>query len=413
MFENLVSGEVIFLTTSYARKVPLPGVTIHCLKGHAALPDDAPIMGIYQASIARAFLENLKISRGASQLPKVLPRSDLEQRLDAYLKSKGEDGLNALRDQARVIAPTLGMTRELAILEKIISALLGSHSSAVLTTPIARATSQGNGYDVHRLELFHVLATSLRTYAATFHPDTLRDLEAIRARAFFDAYFSNYIEGTRFSVEEARIIAFENRIPKHRPEGKDIAGTFQLMCDQEKLVTTFRTADEFLSHLCECHALIMTAHPEKGPGRFKWENNYAGNTAFVDKKQVEGTLREGFQILSTLESGFIKAAFMMFMLTEVHPFMDGNGRIARAMMNAELLKAKESPIIIVTNYREDYLGALRKLSRQSMPDAYLRMLTRAHDFTAGIDFSNYQTALANLREKNAFAEPGDGTLQLS
>jgi len=43
---------------------------------------------------------------------------------------------------------------------------------------------------------------------------------------------------------------------------------------------------------------------------------------------------------------------MMFMISEVHPFNDGNGRIACVMMNAELVRADQSHIIIPTVFRE-------------------------------------------------------------
>ena len=54
--------------------------------------------------------------------------------------------------------------------------------------------------------------------------------------------------------------------------------------------------------------------------------------------------------------------------------IDGNGRIVRVMMNAELSAKRLSKIIIPTVYREDYMGALRKLTRQRVADAYVRML---------------------------------------
>ncbi|WP_282778728.1 Fic family protein [Phaeodactylibacter xiamenensis] len=53
-----------------------------------------------------------------------------------------------------------------------------------------------------------------------------------------------------------------------------------------------------------------------------------------------------------------RAIYMMFLVTEVHPFDDGNGRIARIMMNAELVHGGSSKIIIPTVYREDYMLAL-------------------------------------------------------
>jgi len=50
----------------------------------------------------------------------------------------------------------------------------------------------------------------------------------------------------------------------------------------------------------------------------------------------------------------------MFLLSEVHPFLDGNGRLARVMMNAELTEGNQSKIIIPAVFREYYMGALKK-----------------------------------------------------
>ena len=70
------------------------------------------------------------------------------------------------------------------------------------------------------------------------------------------------------------------------------------------------------------------------------------------------------------------------MISEVHPFPDGNGRTARVMMNAELVKHGQSKIIIPAVYRDDYMGALRRLTRLQDPSAYIRMLQRAQEFTS-------------------------------
>jgi len=71
---------------------------------------------------------------------------------------------------------------------------------------------------------------------------------------------------------------------------------------------------------------------------------------------------------------------MIFILSEVHPFLDGNRRIARIMVNAELTCASQSKIIIPTVLRDDYLGTLRKLTRQGDCDPYIKMMQRAHEF---------------------------------
>lgn len=80
------------------------------------------------------------------------------------------------------------------------------------------------------------------------------------------------------------------------------------------------------------------------------------------------------------------------------------------MMNTELVKAKECRIIIPTVYREDYLLALRRLSRTKDPEAYIKMLCHAQAFTASINFKEFNIALAQLNKTNAFKEPYEGKL---
>lgn len=87
-------------------------------------------------------------------------------------------------------------------------------------------------------------------------------------------------------------------------------------------------------------------------------------------------------------------------------------RFARVMLNAELVHSGRARIIIPTVYREDYLLALRALTRQGNTDPYIRMLDRAQDFTARIDFNDYERALAQLREANAFLDPHEGRLRM-
>lgn len=75
-----------------------------------------------------------------------------------------------------------------------------------------------------------------------------------------------------------------------------------------------------------------------------------------------------------------RAAFMMYVVSEVHPFVDGNGRIARIMMNAELESQGLGSIIIPNSFREDYLLSLKAVSKQQRFQPYLKMLERALKF---------------------------------
>ena len=100
----------------------------------------------------------------------------------------------------------------------------------------------------------------------------------------------------------------------------------------------------------------------------------------------------------------------MFLISEVHPFIDGNGRIARIMMNAELSSKNFSKIIVPTIYREDYMGALRKMTRQSDTETYIRMLLRIFEFSSTIYGEDIDQMERYLYSCDAFMEPKKGKL---
>ena len=98
---------------------------------------------------------------------------------------------------------------------------------------------------------------------------------------------------------------------------------------------------------------------------------------------------------------------ILFVIREIHPFLEGNGRIARVMMNADLAKANQAKIIIPTVY----LGALRRLSRQRDPKDYIRMLSRIQEFSSIIAGDNVDEIQLSLEKSNAFLEHTEGNLK--
>lgn len=222
---------------------------------------------------------------------------------------------------------------------------------------------------------------------------------------FFEAYFSNFIEGTEFDVDEAAKIVYDGEVPSDRPaDAHDVVGTFRVLADDE-IRRTGRDVDDFLSLVKQRNAQIMEGRPEKGPSRFKDLGNRAGATQFVDPALVEGTLAAGFRLRDSLDTAWERAVYVMFVISEVHPFDDGNGRTARAMMTSELVAGGQCRIIVPTVFRQDYLDGLRMLSRQDDPSVFVKAMRYAHDFTASIDFAEYNEAKKQLTDANAFEEP--------
>ena len=56
----------------------------------------------------------------------------------------------------------------------------------------------------------------------------------------------------------------------------------------------------------------------------------------------------------------VEAAWLHHRFTQIHPFQDGNGRVARALATLVLLKARWLPLVVQDAQRSTYIGALEE-----------------------------------------------------
>jgi hypothetical protein len=362
------------------------------------------------ASRARAILDAMKPSRKRKGTQRGLIAPEIEAVLEREFDRGGERKLNETRDAAASLAPILGTEAEYKTLHQLTGVLLGSRKGPV-TQATAIARLAGTPYDPGRLELFQQLFAYLQTNPSASIPDTQSGDSWVNV-SFFDAYFSNFIEGIEFEVEEARQIVFENKIPKNRPlDAHDVLGSYGVVGNRNIISRSILDdADEhaFEERVRNIHYRILESRAEARPGEFKEVPNRAGHTRFVEPALVRGTLAQGFQIARALSEPFHRAAAVMFLISEVHPFADGNGRVARAFMNAELVAAKETRILIPSVYRDDYLTGLRVLTRQHEPKPYFKVLEFVQRVTSLVDWSSYEHAEKMLSLANAFEKPQPG-----
>ena len=82
------------------------------------------------------------------------------------------------------------------------------------------------------------------------------------------------------------------------------------------------------------------------------------------------------------------AAYTHLQIAKVHPFLDGNGRLARLMLNFQLVKAGYLPISLPSKYREQYFNCLEefKVNKTTVPFMELleHRLNREYDRLIGI-----------------------------
>jgi Fic/DOC family len=387
---------------AYSRKQPvnLPGLVLRPRRGVGPVSGDMPFMdGLHLAGTGRKFLENMRPSRARpGEFARTLSRVELEDELTRLAALRGRAALDELRDQARDAAQAIQAQTQLAQLQDLIGSILGTRDS-VLTTEAALAHQAGAGFDRRRIELFEALQVRL---LRTPLPERREQPGSFPALSFIEAYLSNFIEGTEFELGEAEEIIFGDKVPEGRfKDAHDVLGTFELVNDPARRARTPRDGDDLRALLRTDHAVMLSRRPEVRPGAFKDRRNQVGDHVFVHPDLVAGTLLEGFRYHQSLHPGLARAIFATFMVAEVHPFTDGNGRVARVVMNAELSAVGLQRIVIPLSYRDNYLQGLRALSNDGNPAPLIRILDFAQEYAAAIDWRDLKAAEKMLRETNA------------
>lgn len=404
----------------------LPGLEIRIWEGPEAGPADTPTAVqedgtcLHMANQTRAVLENFQIARArTNDEAKTLSREELENWFDRQLRILGTDGenwLNSLIESARTLSQQFGWKREFEALEEFTRALKGKPSNYELNTELSRARAEGHPYDPGRMQLFNELKAALAT-------ETFRELPAppvaeLENRAFWEAYFSNYIEGTEFSVEEAQEIVNETdtakALERNRPEdAHDIRETYRLIVDIKISGKVANHPPKYVELIKIRHARMMASRSDVlSPGEFKERNNEVGSRVFVRPELVSETIARGWQSGRDLTSATARAFFMLFVVSEVHPFQDGNGRISRLGMNAVLEDAGLMRLILPTSFRNDYLTVLEALTINGNAKPYCQFAHKLIDLNSRMPLHNFEAAYAHYKKTGALDEPKQGSLDL-
>jgi hypothetical protein len=398
----------IFLTGPYAtRTVELPGMEIRLIEGPSKLPGDTPMLPdgeFFAPSRARALLENLKPTRTRGGVQRNLSAEEFEEYLVTLLDSGGPENFNQMRDEARKLAPELKADEEMKTLDRLMGGLLGTQKVkfASKAAEIRRA-----GADKDCCARLQTLFAHLKSLTFSSRPAP-KDEAARRSNAFLEAYFSNFIEGTEFTIEEAKRIILDGVAPVNRPaDGHDVLATYRLLMDERALKAKPADYQEFESMLRARHALLMEARPEKQPGKFKTVNNKVGGIPMVQPGLLIGTLKFGYDLLQGLTEPFARGLFLHCLIAEAHPFDDGNGRMSRLHFTSELLRGDQAQVIIPTVFREDYIGGMRALTKRSDPGAITRACLRAQETVAAIQEPTVDAAIQAWAKTNAFMRSGE------
>ena len=193
-------------------------------------------------------------------------------------------------------------------------------------------------------------------------------------------YNSNAIENSTLSLEETEKILLEQMLSRN-VSVREVFEAVNLARVIEHQRNRADAADLSKERILLLHQMLIGAIDDDIAGRFRQRGEYVRVGAHIAPapEQVEGMIDEILlQSASDLDSYFLDRIARFHLDFEViHPFCDGNGRVGRVIINAQLLKLGLSPLIIRNSEKQTYYRAFREYADRKRTATMERILALA------------------------------------
>jgi len=176
-------------------------------------------------------------------------------------------------------------------------------------------------------------------------------------------YNSNAIENSTLTIDETEKILLELEVSRNVSvrevfEAKNLARVFEYIKDR---VAAKGLDKELILFL---HQMLISNINEGIAGRFRQKNEYVrvGSHIAPAPEHVESMIKSALiEYSSNHTSHFVeKIAKFHLEFEHVHPFIDGNGRIGRVLINYQLLQLGFPPIMIRDKEKALYYSSFKE-----------------------------------------------------
>ncbi len=203
---------------------------------------------------------------------------------------------------------------------------------------------------------------SLKAALDAMRPLPTHTLASLREKLALEwTYHSNAIEGNTRSLRETKVVLEGITIG-----GKSLREHFEVINHRDAIlyVEDIVTRKEPLAErqIKNIHQLVLKGIDDSEAGRYRRENvviSGASTTppSFLHLDEQMQALLEWYQAAAPIHP-VMRAAQLHTRFVKIHPFIDGNGRTARLLLNFELIKAGYPPAVIRKEDRLAYYDAL-------------------------------------------------------
>jgi Fic family protein len=213
----------------------------------------------------------------------------------------------------------------------------------------------------------------LKCELTLFRPLTPTETEALRQEFIVEhTYHSNAIEGNTLTLQETQLVL--QGITVDRKPLKDhleVVGYKEAYEYMEQLAKEQRALTTY--EIRTIHQLVLAdRHEDRGQWRRVPVRILGALTEPVQPYQIEPMVEA---LLADMESLYHqhhlveKVALFHLRFESIHPFIDGNGRTGRLLMNLQLIRAGYPPINVKFADRRRYYEAFDSYAQTGSPEA--------------------------------------------
>ncbi|EDM29146.1 Filamentation induced by cAMP protein Fic [Lentisphaera araneosa HTCC2155] len=215
--------------------------------------------------------------------------------------------------------------------------------------------------------------------------DALRPIPAGTLKSLHDqlvlewTYNSNAIEGNTLTIKETKVVLEGITIG-----GKLMREHFEAINHKEAImyVEDLLSSKTPFSDSCikSIHQLVLKNIDNENAGKYRSENVIISGAEHRPPEHFDVPSQMTDLLESYNQSNhhpLEKAARLHTDFVKVHPFIDGNGRTARLLMNFELIKSSYLPVIIKAENRLQYYEALDKAHTKGDYTDFIQMTIAA------------------------------------
>jgi len=181
-------------------------------------------------------------------------------------------------------------------------------------------------------------------------------------------YNSNAIEGNTLSLKETSMIINENLVPK----GAKLREVYEARNYKEALEFLKNYKGELNEKLIlKIHSLILKDIDDSNAGRYRIVNVFISgepNLKFPKAGEISKLIKELINFYNKNKKKYHPlelATIISMKFVSIHPFVDGNGRVSRLLMNFIIKKYGYPEINIYFKDRQNYLRAVRKANDEN------------------------------------------------